>query len=221
MFSAIKRLIGVSPKVVDQGGVLSAWAKAEGHAFKHVAGRKPGYVVETKRGWRAEWGASQRNLYIHGQELRFRSESGMPHDVQMVMLTRALAQTLETDVFSRYTNDMQTQIDNSLPDEMRWLAMHPQVDTPQSPTLAKRFVFLSNSVEISQMWLDPDLVKAFEEAAATWWTDSLMLVMTVNRGILTLRMSGDDIEPAQLKLVGDLFAVASRRLRETALQAAA
>ena len=220
MFSSIKRLIGAGPKVVDQGAVLAAWAKAEGHTFKRVSGRSGGYVVEAAAGWRAEWGSSQRK-YIEGQELRFRSDSSMPHDVQMVMLTRNLAQTLESDVFSRYTNAMQTQIDNSLPDEMRWLAMHPQVDTPQSPTLAKRFVFLSNSVEISQMWLDPDLVKAFEEAAATWWTDSLMLIMTVNRGILTLRMSGDGIEPAQLKLVGDLFAVASRRLRETALQAAA
>ncbi len=221
MFSAIKRLIGVSPKVVDQGGVLAAWAKAEGHAFKHVTGRKPGYVVETKRGWRAEWGASQRSLYIHGQELRFRSESSMPHDVQMVMLTRALAQTLETDVFSRYTNDMQTQIDNSLPDEMRWLAMHPQVDTPQSPLLAKRFVILSNSVEVSQLWLDTTLIKAFEEAATTWWTDSLMLIITVNRGMLTFRMGGDEINPAQLKMVGDLFDLASRRLHETALQTAA
>jgi len=221
MFSAIKRMIGVGPKVVDQGGVLSAWAKGEGHQFKRVTGRSPGYVVETTRGWRAEWGNTQRPLYLHGQELRFRGESGMPHDVQLVMLTRSLAQLLETDVFSRYTNDMQTQIDNSLPDEMRWLAMHPQVDTPQSPVLAKRFVILSNSVEVSQLWLDPKLIAAFEEAAESWWTDALMVILTVNRGMLTLRMAGDDIEPAQLKLVGDLFDLATQRLRETALQTAA
>ena len=174
-----------------------------------------------RRGWRAEWGGTQRPLYLHGQELRFRGESGMPHDVQLVMLTRSLAQLLETDVFSRYTNDMQTQIDNSLPDEMRWLAMHPQVDTPQSPVLAKRFVILSNSVEVSQLWLDPKLIAAFEEAAESWWTDALMAILTVNRGMLTLRMAGDDIEPAQLKLVGDLFDLATQRLRETALQTAA
>lgn len=221
MFSAIKRLIGAGPKVVDQGEVLSAWAKAEGHIFKRVHGRSPGYVVETKRGWRAEWGASQRRLYIPGQELRLRSESSMPHDVQMVMLTRAWAQTLETDVFSRYTNDMQTQIDNTLPDEMRWLAMHPQVDTPQSPMLAKRFVILSNSVEISQLWLDTTLITAFEEAAASWWTDALMMIVTVNRGMLTLRMAADELDLAQLKMVSDLFDLASQRLRETALQTAA
>lgn len=221
MFSAIKRLIGGAPKVVDQGGVISAWAKAEGHAFKRVTGRSPGYVVETTRGWRAEWGASQRSLYLKGQELRFRSESSMPPDVQMVMLTRALAQTLETDVFSRYTNDMQTQIDTSLPDEMRWLAMHPQVDTPQSPLLAKRFVILSNSAEVSRLWLDANLSKAMEEAASSWWTDALMLIITVNRGMLTLRMSGDDLSTTQLKQVGDLFDLASHRLQEAALQTAA
>ncbi|MDE2077782.1 MAG: hypothetical protein KGI91_12025 [Burkholderiales bacterium] len=221
MFSAIKRLIGSGSKVVDQGGVLAAWAKAEGHAFKHVSGRSPGYVVETKRGWRAEWGASQRKLYIPGQELRFRSESTMPHDVQLVMLTRALAHTLETDVFSRYTNDMQTQIDTSLPDEMRWLAMHPQVDTPQSPKLGKRFVILSNAVEVSQLWLDETLIHAFEQAAEAWWTDTLMLVLTVNRGMLTMRMAGDLIDPMLLEQVADLFDLASRRLREAALQTAA
>ncbi len=221
MFASIKKWMGSSSKGVDQGGVLSAWAKAEGHAFKHVSGRVSGYVVETTRGWRVEWGDSQRRVYIPGKELRFRSETSMPHDVQVVMLTRALAQTLETDVFSRFTNDMQTQIDTSLPDEMRWLAMHPQVDTPQSPTLAKRFVILSNAVEVSQLWLDSSLIAAFEEAANSWWTDELMLVLTVNRGMLTVRMAGDDIDPQVLKQAADLFDLAARRLRETALQTAA
>ena len=101
--------------------------KAEGHAFKRVKDKTGGgYVVETADGWRVEWGESQRP-YIMGKELRFRCDTGMSPDVQMVMVSKTLAQALESDVFSRFTNAMQTQIDNTLPDEMRWLAMHQRV----------------------------------------------------------------------------------------------
>ena len=80
---------------------------------------------------------------------------------------------------------------------------------------------MSNAVEVSQLWLDSSLIAAFEEAANSWWTDELMLVLTVNRGMLTVRMAGDDIDPQVLKQAADLFEVAVRRLRETALQTAA
>lgn len=221
MFSAIKRIMGGGGKVADQGAALASWAKVQGFDLKRVTGRNSGYVVETGHGWRLEWGATQRPLYLTGQELRFRGDSEMPHDVQLVMLTRSLAQLLETDVFSRYTNDMQTQIDHSLPDEMRWLAMHPRVETPLSPTITKRFVILSNAVEIAQLWLDASLLEALEEAAQHWWTDSAMMILTINRGMLTLRTSGDQIDPEQLRSMGEFFELATRRLRDAALQTAA
>ncbi|MFN4266786.1 MAG: hypothetical protein ACK4F8_13685 [Aquabacterium sp.] len=221
MFSAIKRIIGGGGKAADQGGVLSSWAKSQGFDLKRVTGRSPGYVVETGHGWRVEWGETQRPLYLVGQELRFRGESDMPHDVQLVMLTQSLAHLLETDVFSRYTNDMQTQIDQSLPDEMRWLAMHPRVETPASGMVSKRFVILSNAVEVSKLWLDPVLVETLEDAATHWWTDTGMIILTINRGMLTLRTSGDRIDPEQLRAMGDFFDLATRRLREAAHQTAA
>ncbi|HET8871977.1 MAG TPA: hypothetical protein VFM48_16150, partial [Aquabacterium sp.] len=80
---------------------------------------------------------------------------------------------------------------------------------------------LSNAVEVSQLWLDDTLVRALEEAANTWWSDTLMLVLTINRGMLTMRMAGDEVDPALLKQVADFFDLASQRLREAALQTAA
>lgn len=216
MFASIKRLIGAVPYRQDEGQAMSDWAKAQGFAFKRVKGKKGGgYVVETDQGWRVEWGHSQRS-YINGQELRFRCDTGLPGDVQMILLSKAVAQTLESDVFSRFTNAMQTQIDNTLPDEMRWLAMHPRVSLNASPMLAKRFALLCNAEPIMQSWLDSSMVHELESAAANWWTDALLLVMTLNRGMLTLRMPGHNVEPGQLQLVGKLFAHASARLRQVA-----
>lgn len=215
MFDALKRLIGPSLASGHEGETLAAWAKAEGHVFKRVKDKSAGggFVVESSRGWRVEWGGSQR-LYIHDRELRFRCDTGVPSDVQCILLTKVLAQTLESDVFNRYTNAMQTQIDHTLPDEMRWLAMHPRMSLAMAPVLAKRFALFTNAEPLAQRWLGGEVVKWLEEAAQTWWTDALVLVLTVNRGMLTLRMSGQQLEPSQLHLVGTLFERVADRLRE-------
>lgn len=219
MFAAIKRLIGASAPSGGEADVLSAWAKAEGHVFKRVRDKSTGgFVVESAQGWRVEWGVSQRP-YIHDKELRFRSDTGLSGDVQLILLTKVLAQTLESDVFSRYTNAMQTQVDHTLPDEMRWLAMHPRVSLAAAPVLAKRFALFTNAESVAQHWLDAHMVQALENAASVWWTDALLLVLTINRGMLTVRMSGQPLEPAQLKMVGALFAEAAQRLRDVAQQA--
>lgn len=217
MFASIKRLLGGQEAAVgDDEQVLAAWAKAQGHVFKRVNSRgAQGVVVDTGEGWRVEWGPSQRP-YIDGMELRFRCDTGMAADVQMILLTRVLAQVLETDVFSRFTNAMQTQIDTSLPEEMRWLAMHPKVSLSAAAPLQRRFALFCNAEPVAQQWLDHETLMQLECAATQWWTDSLMLVMVLNRGMLSLRMPGAGIEPAQLRMVGAFYAHACRRMRAVA-----
>lgn len=216
MFDSIKRLIGSSPAKQDEGQALATWAKSQSLVFKRVKDKSGGgYVVETDKGWRVEWGASQRP-YIAGKELRFRCDTGLPGDVQLIMVSKVVAQTLESDVFSRFTNAMQTQIDNTLPDEMRWLAMHPKVSLSVSPLLAKRFVLFCNAEAVAQNCLNPDTVRELESAASNWWADGLLLVLTLNRGMLTMRMPGQPIESAQLQMVGKLFAHLADRMRQVA-----
>lgn len=216
MFDALKRLIGSAPSPDTAGQVLAAWAKSEGLALKRVKDKAGGgFVVVTPEGWRVEWGASQR-VYIPEQELRFRCDTGVSGDVQFILVTKVLAQMLESDVFARYTNAMQTQIDNTLPDEMRWLAMHQRIPLSPGTVLSRRFVLVGNAESVARKWLEDDMLSALEDAASSWWTDSLMLVLTLNRGILTLRMAGQPLEVAQLKMVGLLFAQATRSLRRIA-----
>ncbi len=216
MFTSIKRLMGSTAAAADEGQVLAAWAKAEGHTFKRVNHKTAGgYVAESGRGWRVELGPSQRP-YIIGKELRFRGETGMHGDVQLVFCSKVSAQMLESDVFSRFTDAMQTQIDNSMPDEMRWLAMHPRVSLSGNSAVARRFSVFCNAESVAQMWFNEGILQALESAASSWWTDNLMLVITLNRGLLTLRIAGQPLESAQLKIVGDLFLRLFNRLREVA-----
>lgn len=218
MFATIKRMIAPGSGKGGEGQTLSNWAKAEGYAYKTVRDKDGGgHVVQAdEEGWRVEWGSSQRS-YIRGKELRFRSESKLPPDVQILVISRVLAHTLETEVFSSFTNAMQTQVDNSLPDEMRWLPMHPRVTLSEPVVLSRRFVVLSNAETVARRWLDDALLAALEEAATTWWTDALTLVITVNRGRLTIRMPGQPLEEAQLNAVGRLCAQATRSLKAAAL----
>jgi hypothetical protein len=213
MFETIKRLMRkpVPSSEADQR-VLTAWAKESGYTIKTVSGHAPGLVVHTTSDWRVEWGPSQRP-YFPGHELRFRCESSLSSDVQALWLSKTLAQTLESDVFQRFTDVNQTRIDNTLPDEMRWLAMHPKVSLALYPLLGKRFLLISNAPQVAERWLSGDVAAALEEAAASWWIDPACIVLTINRGILTVRMSGDGIEPNQLVHVGRLFDVAAARLR--------
>jgi len=216
MFDTIKRWMGSAP---DAGGadpkVLTTWARGAGHAVKTVSGSTPGLVIESPTGWRLEWGPTQRPYYV-GHELRFRCDCGVPGDVQMLWISKAMAHNLETDVFQRFTDAMQTRVDNTLPDEMRWLAMHPKVLLTDRPLLARRFLLLSNAEALTLQWLDADLLDALEAAATTWWTDNLAMVMTVNRGLLTIRMSGEAVEPRQLDVVSALFEHAAGRLTDVA-----
>lgn len=212
MLDTIKRWMGRQPATEGaEQRVLATWAREGGHQIKSVAGSADGVVVDTTAGWRVEWGASQRP-YIDGPELRFRFDSGVPPDVQILCLTKALAQRLESDVFNRFTDAMQTRVDNTLPEEMRWLAMHAKVPLASHPVLAKRFLVLANVEGIARQWLHGELAAGLEAAGASWWTDNQVVVMTVNRGILTLRMPGQGLDINQLRMVGALFDLAARQL---------
>ena len=89
--------------------------------------------------------------------------------------------------------------------------------TADEGALSRRLVVFSNAEEVARRWLDDSVLLSLEEAAANWWTDTLVMVVTVNRGMLTLRMSGDGLQPLQLNLVGELFRVMATGLKSVAM----
>ena len=113
MLDGLKRLFSGTPdeSAGDWEGI-APWAASRQYAFRAV--HNEGFVVDGRLGatpWRLEWGPSQRP-YIHGQELRIRSELGLASELQMVVMNRQLQEQMEQDVFDQYVEGVQTRIDN-------------------------------------------------------------------------------------------------------------
>ena len=69
---------------------------------------------------RGEIGASNRD-FIHGAELRLRAELGLDPGVFVLVINRPLRATLERMAYSQFTDSLQTSVDSSLTEELRWL----------------------------------------------------------------------------------------------------
>lgn len=193
---------------------MSSWAKSHGHVHKTVRNQRGG-VIECKdleRRWRIEWGDSQR-LYIEGTELRMREELGVSPDFQLLLLSRTLATKLETDVFDRFTEAMQTQIDHTLPEEMRWLAMFPRVSLGDNKPLKARYVLQSPNAEAAQAWVAGEMSEALIRAAQGFLFADPSFVLMVLRGKLYLRMQAPKVDDVLLDGADALFRLAAARAR--------
>lgn len=128
MLPSIKRWMGRErPGGVDWSDVVD-WAADRRLDFRRERDDR-GFVVEgtaAGRPWRLEWGPPQRD-YLAGRELRLRCEAGLPPELQMLLITAPLAEALEREAFSRFTEQAQTEVDLALPEEMRWLALFRRV----------------------------------------------------------------------------------------------
>ena len=217
MFDKLKRWVheGRSSLVQDRL-VLMRWAQAQGLATSAVSGQSHGLVIEfpALRG-RLEWGPSQRP-YIAGHELRWRAEGLPGGSAQMVCLTKALAKRLEVEVFDRFTDDNKTLVDDSLPDEMRWLAMLPKAALTQAPALQSRFAVMCAHDALNALWSYPQVLNAMSVAAGDWWSDDLACVLTHNRGWLTLRLSAQSLSAELLDQTHACFAACANTLQQLA-----
>lgn len=162
----------------------ASWAKQASHKCQNTS---DGVMIEPRDGpvrWRMEWGQSQRH-YITGPELRVRAE--LPsQDMRLMVITRPLMAQLEQALFDSSIEGNQTQIDQDLPPEMRWLVMFPKVPRSALGELKERYGCVSQPPRAAGQWLDETLTARL--AGTTAWLDDLAaMTLTVQRGRLTLR----------------------------------
>jgi hypothetical protein len=209
MLDALKRWIAGGPGGADLRAVAS-WARQHGALFKRARDDQ-GFVIDGQldgRVWRLEWGPSQRS-YIEGRELRLRMELGLSQDLQMLLLSRPLMETLERQTFEHYTAQMQTQIDVSTPEEMRWLAMFPKVALAIPKELKRRFSVVASSSPAAAAWIDGPLAERLAVAARGPLLDEPPLVLMTLRGRVYLRLELAEPAVAAVESMIKLFETAA------------
>ena len=194
---------------------IGPWAASKQYGFRGVPNE--GFVVDGRLAatpWRLEWGPSQRP-YIQGHELRIRSELGLPSDLQVVLMNRALQEAMEKAVFEQYVEGVQTRIDNQTPPEMRWLVMYPKLAGSEMPALRERFVALASIKSWLLRWLDGPLSQALAGVRVDATTP---LVLMIGRGRLMLRTALPEVDVGSLQSWLRVFETAMREARRVAAE---
>jgi hypothetical protein len=209
MLDALKRRIAIEVPGPEWRAVAD-WAKQRGARFKR-ARENEGFVVDGVLdgcAWRLEWGPPQRG-YIEGQELRLRMELGLSQDLQMLLLSRPLMETLERWTFEHYTENMQTRIDVSTPEEMRWLAMFPKVTLAGPKELKNRFAAVAAAPPTGAAWIDGPLSERLAALARGLLAAEPPMVLMTLRGRLYLRLELAEPEVATIEALVGLFETAA------------
>jgi hypothetical protein len=216
MLDSLKKWFG-EPAPRRGWDALAPWAASKQVVFRGVR-KSEGFVIDGRLGampWRLEWGPSQRS-YVSGFELRLRAELGLPPDLQVLLLTRELQESMERTVFDQYVEGVQTRIDTSTPPEMRWLVMYPKLGPAELKSLRDRYVAVANHKAWFLHWIDGPLADAMRVAPGT---PSDPLVLMIARGRLMLRTGLVEPEPEVLERWLQVFETAMREARRVIVEA--
>lgn len=208
MLDSFRKLFNKPAPERDVSDVM-AWARGSGRGFKRVRG-EDGFVVDGAiegMPWRLEWGPAQRD-YIGGHELRLRMELALPHDMQMLVLSRALMERLERATYEQFTDSMQTQIGAQAPEEMRWLVMFPKVDLVSLKSLRARFGAVASVPAAGLAWLEGPLAESLMRAADRLLRYDPPFVLMTLRSRVYLRMLLDTPEVADIAAALGVFETA-------------
>jgi hypothetical protein len=189
MLEALKRLFQ-RPPAAPTWPAIEAWAATRGWSYKR-ARDGAGFVVECRfenRPWRLEWGESQRD-YLVGHELRLRMDLELPGGMQLLLLSRGLMREMESETFERYTDHMQTHIDSTTPEEMRWLVMHPKLGLKPLPVLRSRIGAVGTPVPALARWLEGPLALQLERTTGSLLAADRPFVLMTSRNRVVLRLS--------------------------------
>ncbi len=188
MLDAFKKLMSRQPPSPEWTEV-SEWAKARRLGFKREH-EGEGFVIDggmESKPWRLEWGPPQRS-YIEGHELRLRMELGLSPNLQMLLQSTPLHETLERQTFERFTESTQTVIDAATPEEMRWLAMFSKVPYKASKNVRSAFTLVGSAPADATAWVEGELAQQLDMAAVRFLKHQPPFVLMVLRGRVYLRM---------------------------------
>jgi hypothetical protein len=191
MFERLKKLsITTKAKNAALTDDIAAWAGSQGFSFA-AAGEGKGFsltgTVDNKP-WKLECGRSSRD-YILGEELRARAELKLDRAASVLIMSRPLKEMLEKRAYAIYTDTLQTTADPSLTEEMRWLALYPELGWNGLPNAFwDRYTVLTDQRSRAMGWVDlalAGLLLSWPEPAAGAQLPFMLMLL---RGKAYLRM---------------------------------
>lgn len=181
MFDRIKQTFRRKAASGPADTPVSRWATSQ--FLHHKSGDGGQFMIDGQlmgRGFRAECGPSSRP-YIEGLELRAKVDLGLPPTGQVVVMSRAVEQSLAA-------LDPTSGAFRRMPDEQDWLAR--LTDTRwrgASPKFWSRYSVRSDSSELAQRWLDNDALE-FLTMGDSVVAAKVPMVIALMRGKCYLRL---------------------------------
>jgi hypothetical protein len=217
MLTALQRLLHRGQSEPIDLSWLDGWVHRRGDRLKRVRGGE-GFVIEGAHDGhvlRIEWGPPQRD-YLRAAELRVRWELGLPLGMEMLVITRGLADLLEAEAYDCLTMDQQTAVDTALPEEARWLAMYEHLPAETLPAgVQSHYMVVSSQLPWAEQWIDGDLGTRLARAPARWLGDTPLVLMTL-RGRLYMRTEAAMLDEAFMDGLRGLAEAASQRALQLA-----
>lgn len=165
---------------------LSYSGSADGHRFtlSGLVGQRP---------LRLELGAPTRD-FIRGAELRARAELQVNEDAAVFIINRPLKEALEARAYGMYTDTLQTRAAPSLPEEMRWIALYPEVRWDGLPRLFwSRYSVMADQPEHAQDWIGQELAALLLSRPAADPSQPLLMMLLRGKAYLRMQHSPDDM----------------------------
>jgi hypothetical protein len=214
MLQIIQRLLHRGSPEDAESTLLKSWAESRGGDCRSSR-RGLGLKVRSRSAagdMRLEWGLSQRR-YIDGPELRLRVDAGLPAKLEMLVMSRCLAEQLEAQTYELLTHDAQTEINGAAPQEVRWLAMFERIEDLLPPAFAEAFVVVGSNPVHARHWAQGELAVRLQRAQDRWLAPEAPLLLMTLRGRLYLRTAAANLDETLLDGVRSLAEAGALRAR--------
>ena len=217
MFEKLKRAStpgDTAPDAPSFEASLIAWA--ETHGIAYFAGEEAGSFSLTGAvcgwPWKIERVATSRD-YIAGHEVRARVETRADEDAAVIVMNRALKDSLEEQAYSLYTDSLQTDARPVLIEEMRWLAAYPEVGWESLPeAFWACYAVAADRRSNAMAWVTDH----FGQTLLAWNRITRPLdvpfMMMLLRGKVHLRMQCDSCDLPRLAQVIELLSQATQAI---------
>ena len=160
--------------------------------------------------WKLERAAASRN-YISGEEIRGTADISVDPQPTIIIMNRPLKEFFEKRAYALYTDSVETQASPTLTEEMRWLALYPEVGWERTPVAFwNRYAVMTSDRALAMNWVSPqlgDLLTSWPEPATDANVPFILMVM---RGKARMRMQLMPTGPNTLDHIRDVFTAAAQ-----------